>query len=72
MDSKTDKPYTETSPHRARSFKAVIVVTRHDGIEPTLPDIQNALAKVQLAYAMPADVSGPVVISFGVPKGEAI
>ncbi len=69
MSELKEKPFTEpTSPRRSKSFKAVIVVTRHDAQDPTLRDVEESLAKAQLAYSMPAEISSPVVISFSVGK----
>lgn len=46
-----------------RSWKAVIVVTRNDGIEPDLGDLEILMKKYGLAYGMPGQPEAPIVIS---------
>jgi hypothetical protein len=49
---------------QAKSFKAAIVITRNDGIDPSMQDLETILLMHGVAYAMPSQVDGTTVISF--------
>lgn len=59
-----DKSYAEKpNAIRTMSFKAVIVMTKHDSAEPSMNDVLTALRKSGLTYAQPATLEAPIVIS---------
>lgn len=64
MSSGEEAKAVEKNMRQARAFKATIVMTRNDGTDPTIEDLDSALLQCGLAYAMPAQPDGPIVISF--------
>lgn len=62
-DMEKDRPSSDDRSPEVLSFRAIVVVTKHNGGKPTLESVEKALRKLGVKFVMPADVSGSVVIS---------
>lgn len=53
----------EPNDRKVLSYKAVIVMTTHGDLPPTLRSVEIALQRAGLKFVMPASIESPIVIA---------